>query len=60
MALPDLQRLRQSVRRKLFGWTPEGFESMTLAGGRLLSMEKGQVAWIDLFTTEYTEDANSL
>ncbi|KEQ19171.1 phage tail terminator protein [Endozoicomonas numazuensis] len=55
---PDLLPLRQEIRRRLFGWAPQGFEALTLDGGQLLNIHKGQVAWIDKFTTEYTEDAN--
>lgn len=54
----DLMPLRKEIRRRLFGWTPEGFETLTLAGGELLNVTSGQVAWIDKFNTEYTEDAN--
>ena len=54
----DLMPLRKEVRRRLFGWSPEGFEALALAGGQLLNVTSGQVAWIDKFTTEYTEDAN--
>lgn len=54
----DLIPLRKEVRRRLFGWPPEGFEAFTLAGGQLLNVTSGQVAWIDKFTTEYTEDTN--
>ena len=55
---PDLMPLRKEIRRRLFGWAPQGFEAITLAGGQLLTVKGGQVAWIDRFTTEYTEDAN--
>ena len=55
---PDLQPLRKEIRRRLFGWAPKGFEAFTLAGGKLLNVTSGQVAWIDQFNTEYTEDAN--
>ena len=55
----DLLKLRQAIRQRLFGWQPEGFEALHLAGGQLLNVTSGQVAWIDKFSTEYTEDANS-
>lgn len=57
---PDLQPLRAEIRRRLFGFQPDGFEAFILAGGQLLNVTSGQVAWIDKFTTEYTEDASSL
>ena len=55
---PDLYPLRKAIRRRLFGFAPTGFEPLALAGGKLLNVTGGQVAWIDTFTTEYTEDAN--
>lgn len=55
---PDLLPLRREIRRRIFGWQPAGFEPFTLAGGQLLNVTSGQVAWIDRFVTEYTEDAN--
>ena len=55
---PDLLPMRQQIRQRLFGWQPAGFEALALAGGQLLNVISGQVAWIDQFTTEYTEDAN--
>ena len=54
----DLMPLRRAIRQRLFGWAPTGFEALTLGGGRLLNISAGQVAWIDHFITDYTEDAN--
>lgn len=56
---PDLTPLRQELRRRLFGFQPgPQFEPLVLGTGKLLSVERGQVGWIDCFITEYTEDAN--
>ena len=56
---PDMTPLRQELRRRLFGFQPGAqFEPLVLGAGHLLSVEQGQVSWVDRFITEYTEDAN--
>lgn len=56
---PDLTPLRAEIRQRLFGWQPDDTaEPLALAGGQLMSVQSGSVAWLDTFHTEYTEDAN--
>lgn len=56
---PSLTPIRQLVRQRLFGWQMhQDTEPLALAGGSLLKIGSGYVAWLDRFITEYTEDAN--
>lgn len=55
----SLTPIRAQVRERLFGWTPAvGVEPLALGGGSLLRIGSVYVAWLDRFSTEYTEDAN--
>ncbi len=56
----DFTAVRKQLRQQLFGWSPDSdHEPMWLGAGRLLDIQRGQVAWLDSFVTEYTEDQNS-
>ncbi len=55
----DFEPIRQALRKRLFGWSPnDGHLGFWLGTGRLLNVQKGQVSWLDNFVTEYTEDQN--
>lgn len=55
----DFKPVRQALRERLFGWSPnEDYEPFWLGDGRLMNVQKGQVTWLDNFITEYTEDQN--
>lgn len=56
----DFSSVRKALRKQLFGWSPDAdHESFWLGAGRLLDIQRGQVAWLDNYVTEYTEDQNS-
>ncbi|WKE64336.1 hypothetical protein PVT67_11660 [Gallaecimonas kandeliae] len=56
---PDLTTPRNLVRQLLFSWAPDpSLTPLALAGGQLQPSRAGTVAWLDRFTTDYTEDAN--
>lgn len=55
----DFKPVRQALRERLFGWSPnEDYEPFWLGDSRLMNVQKGQVTWLDNFITEYTEDQN--
>ncbi|WP_243033010.1 phage tail terminator protein [Vibrio cincinnatiensis] len=55
----DFKPVRQKLRERLFGWSPNAdYEPFWLGEGRLMNVQKGQVTWLDNFLTEYTEDQN--
>ncbi|EOX3330235.1 hypothetical protein ACPFT1_000537 [Vibrio cholerae] len=55
----DFKPVRQALRERLFGWSPNAdYEPFWLGDGRLMNVQKGQVTWLDNFNTEYTEDQN--
>ncbi len=55
----DFAPVRKALRKKLFGWTPDDDHApFSLGAGQLLNVRTGQVAWLDSFITEYTEDQN--
>lgn len=57
-AQPDVIAERNQIRQLLYGWEPhEDYTPLYLSGGQLQPSRPGTVAWLDKFTTEYTEDA---
>uniref|UniRef100_E6XHP1 Uncharacterized protein n=1 Tax=Shewanella putrefaciens (strain 200) TaxID=399804 RepID=E6XHP1_SHEP2 len=57
-AQPDVIAQRQQIRSLLYGWEPHAdYTPLYLGGGQLQPSRPGTVAWLDKFTTEYTEDA---
>lgn len=55
---PDVITQRQQIRALLYGWQPhDDCTPLYLSGGQLQPSRAGTVAWLDKFTTEYTEDA---
>lgn len=55
----DFKPVRQMLRERLFGWSPDDdHEPFWLGSGRLMNVQRGQVTWMDNFITEYTEDQN--
>lgn len=57
-AQPDVMVQRNQIRALLYGWEPhQAYTPLYLSGGQLQPSRPGTVAWLDKFTTEYTEDA---
>lgn len=57
-AQPDVIAQRQQIRELLYGFSPhDDYTPLALAAGQLQPARPGTVAWLDTFTTQYTEDA---
>lgn len=55
-SVEKLQGARKEVRNALLGWTPENATyHCEMAGSDLAKLEKGQVWWLDKYTTKHTE-----
>lgn len=55
---PDVIAQRKQIRNLLYGFEPRpDYSPLYLSGGQLQPSRPGTVAWLDKFTTEYTEDA---